>query len=441
MKLPLSLCTAAGGAALCFLPNVSASAAERAADSKPIALETLVAETVAKNPELKFYEAEIAAAKAGRRTAGSWSNPEFNVNLGKVSARDLDGGKLGDGPVWSVSASQTFEFPGRQGLRKAIANRQTELAELGLEQFRAALAVRARGLGYELMAAQQRAQATREVAQRFQDLLAVLVQRETAGVAPLLEMRIIEASAFTLGHRASEAQVAAQKAQTELSQLRGLSVTAPVVIERQAIPLKSLPGLESLMTTARNQNFEVRTRVAELEQQGLRVSLAKNELWPAVTVSPFYGKQVADNRQTQFGLGVSLPLPLLNRNQGNIEAARARKTQAEVVLHVALRDLERKIAGHRAAYEIYLEQMSKWPGDTADRLREAALKADENYRLGALPVATYTELQKQYLDFLESLLSTQREALEARQQLELLSGTPLFSPSAAPKPAPLTPRK
>lgn len=437
MKFLYSLCTAASGAAFFFLPWMSACAAEPAAEPKPVALDTLVAETVANHPELKFYEAEISAAKGGRRTAGSWSNPEINASLGRVSARDLNGSNLGDGPVWSVSVSQTFEFPGRQGLRKAIANRQIELAELGLEQFRAALAVRARALGYELMAAQQLAQATREVAQRFQDLLAVLVQRETAGVAPLLEMRIIEASAFTIGHRASEAQVAAHKAQLELNQLRGLSVTAPVVIVRQAIPLKSLPGLESLMTMARNQNFEVRTRVAELEQQGLRVNLAENEIWPAVTVSPFYGKQVADNRQTQFGLGVSLPLPLIQRNQGNIDTAKARKIQAEVVLNVALRELERKIAGHRAAYEIYLEQMAKWPADTADRFREAALKADENYRLGALPVSTYTELQKQYLDFLESLLSTQREALEARQQLELLSG----APSATPKPAPQTPRK
>ena len=54
--------------------------------------------------------------------------------------------------------------------------------------------------------------------------------------------------------------------------------------------------------------------------------------------------------------------------------------------------------------------------------RDAARKGDENYRLGALPIATYTELQKQYLDTIDALLSTQADALEARQQLELLTG-------------------
>ena len=38
--------------------------------AEPVALDALVAETVARNPELKFYEAEIAAARGGRTTAG-----------------------------------------------------------------------------------------------------------------------------------------------------------------------------------------------------------------------------------------------------------------------------------------------------------------------------------------------------------------------------------
>ena len=131
--------------------------------AEPVTLDALVAETVAKNPEVQFYEAEIAAARGGRTTAGQWENPELSTELGRKNVRDLGGNHLGDGPIWSVSISQTFEFPGRLSLRKALANGQIELAELGLEQFRAALAMRARALGYQLMAAKQRADAGRVV--------------------------------------------------------------------------------------------------------------------------------------------------------------------------------------------------------------------------------------------------------------------------------------
>ncbi len=417
-------CSLAAGAFLIFSSALCLA--------EPIALSTLVAETVAKNPELKFYEAEIAAAKGGRMTAGEWANPELSGELGNKRVRDLAGNKIGNGPVWAVSLSQTFEFPGRINLRKAIANRQVKLAQLGLEQFRAALAMRARTLGYQLLAAQQRSEAAREVAKHFQDLLAVLVQRDAAGVAPMLEMRIIEASAFTLNRRASEARIAARNAQFELNQLRGLPVSTAVEVERTDIPLKTAPSVEVLMAMARERNFDIRARIAELEQQGLRVQLNQNERWPSVTVAPYFRGEEASDRQREFGLGVKVPLPLLNRNKGSIATATARELQAEVALNVALRDVERKVAGHRMAYEIFLAEMAKWPKDAAEKFRDAAHKGDENYRLGALPIGTYTELQKQYLDAVDALLSTQADALEARQQLELLSGVNLGDAPLAP---------
>lgn len=400
--------------------------------AEPVTLDALVAEIVARNPELQFYDAEIAAARGGRMTAGEWPNPELSSEAGHKSVRDLGGNNLGDGPIWAVSLSQTFEFPGRLGLRKALANRQIALAELGLEQFRAALALRARLLGYQLLAAQQRAEAAAEVSKRFQDLLSVLVQRDPAGVAPVLETRIIEANAFTLSRRASEAYNAAHNARFELNQLRGLPVSTPVEVAPANLPLSPAPPLDILLATARERNFDIRARIVELEQQGLRVQLAQNERWPSVKIAPFVTSETASDREHRFGLGVTVPLPLLSRNAGNIESATARRAQAEVALNVALRDVERKIAAALNAYDTFLAEMAKWPADAAQRFRDAARVGDAHYRLGALPITTYTELQKQYLDTVDTLLRTQADALEARQQLELLTGLNLSDTPVAP---------
>ena len=428
----VSACTVSFVVAALLVLETAAFAAE------PLTLDAIVAETISRNPELQFYEAEIAAAHGGRTTAGQWTNPELSGELGHKRVRDLGGNKLGDGPAWSVSLSQTFEFPGRLSLRKALANRQIALAELGLGQFRAALAMRARSLGYQVLAAQQRAEAAGEVAKRFQDLLAVLVQREPAGIAPMFETRIIEASAFTLGRRASETAIAAQTARFELNQLRGLPVSTAIEVARTALPLGPAPALDELLSEARERNFDVRTRIAELEQQGLRVQLSQNERWPSVTVAPYVVGERAGDRELQVGLGVTVPLPLLNQHAGEIETAKARQTQAEVALSVALREVERKIAGARQAYETFLAEMARWPTDAVQKFRAAARVGDEHYRLGALPIATYTELQTQYLDAVDALLSTQANALEARQQLEVLTGLDLGDgsrPTSSKKPA------
>jgi len=66
--------------------------------------------------------------------------------------------------------------------------------------------------------------------------------------------------------------------------------------------------------------------------------------------------------------------------------------------------------------------MGKWRPDAVAHFREAAELADRHYRLGAVPVNTYVELQKQYLEAVEALLETKKEALDAGQNLELLTG-------------------
>jgi outer membrane protein TolC len=48
--------------------------------------------------------------------------------------------------------------------------------------------------------------------------------------------------------------------------------------------------------------------------------------------------------------------------------------------------------------------------------------ADRHYRLGAVPIATYVELQKAYLEAVGALLDTKREALEAGLKLQQLTG-------------------
>lgn len=385
-----------------------------------LSLDALVSEALEKNPELKFYEAELAAARAGRKTAGLPANPEVSGSVGQKTVRG--GGVSAEGVAWSVSVVQPFEWPGRIGLRKAIANRDVELAELGFARFKLALAGRVRALAYGLFAAQEKAAAAGEVADRFQALREVLVQRDSAGLTPILETRIIEATELTMQRRASDTTLAAQAALLELNQLRGVAPKEPLRVAPAELAFKSRAETETLLALARTNNFELRLRAVELTQQGFRVDLAKNERFPAISVGPTYSEERAGDREQIIGLAVSLPLPLWNRNSGNIDAAKARQTQAEVSLAVAQREVERKVLEAALTYETKLRAMAKWRPDSVQHFKEAAELADRHYRLGAVPISTYVELQKQYLEAVESLLDTKQAALEAAAQLELLTG-------------------
>jgi cobalt-zinc-cadmium efflux system outer membrane protein len=387
-------------------------------------LDALVAEALEKNPELTFYEAEIAAAKAGRKTAGLLGNPELSGGVGQK--RVTGGGLSAEGVAWSVSVVQPFEWPGRIGLRKAIANHDIELAQLGYERFKIALAGRVRTLAYGLFAAQEKSAAAAEVAERFKALREVLVQRDPAGLTPLLETRVIEATELNAQRKASEAALATQSALLELNQLRGVAPDTRLSVSQTQLAFRPPEDKSALLTLARTNNFELKVRAVELAQQGFRVDLARNERFPAISVGPTFSEENAGrDRERIIGVGISLPLPLWNRNKGNIEAAAARQMQAEVSLSVTERELQRKVVEAALTYETKLREMARWRPDSVQHFKEAAEVADRHYRLGAVPISTYVELQKQYLDAVEGLLDTKKEALEAAAQLELLTGIPL----------------
>ncbi len=408
-----------------------------AADSPPantkapsIALDALVADVLKHNPELNFYRAEIAAAKGERRTAATWVNPELSTGIGQKHVSS--GGLSDEGVAWSVSVRQTFEWPGRIPLRKAIANHQVQMAELGFAQFKATLTARTRTLAYSLFAAQEKAAAAKEVADRFQQLREVLVQRDPAGLTPLLETRIIEATELTLQRKATEAALASQSALLELNQLRGAPWTNAITVQPVKLAFTAAPATDVLLVAAQRNNFELQMRRVELEQQGFKVSLARKDGYPSLTVGPYYSQERAGDREQQVGVAISLPLPLWDRNKGNIETAEARQKQAETSLYVTQRDLDRRIVEKALVYQTKLVEMEKWRPESVEEFRKAAALADRHYRVGAVPIATYVELQKQYLEAVEALLDTRREALEAGQELQRLTGLELKTVQTVP---------
>jgi cobalt-zinc-cadmium efflux system outer membrane protein len=356
-------------------------------------------------------------------------NPELSGGMGQK--RVTAGGLSAEGVAWSATVMQPFEWPGRLGLRKAIANRDIELATLGYERFKLALAARVRTLGYGLFAAQEKAAASGEVAERFRALREVLVQRDPAGLTPLLETRVIEATELNAQRKASEATLAMESALLELNQLRGAATETRLEVGQSQLVFRPLESVESLVARARTNSYEVRLRAVELAQQGFRVELAKNERYPAISVGPAISEERAGDRERIISLAVSLPLPLWNRNTGNIEVANARQMQAETSFYVTQREAERLATQAALTYEAKLRDMARWRPDSVQHFKEAAEVADRHYRLGAVPIATFVELQKQYLEAVESLLDTKKEALVAAAQLESLTGlTPSLATTA-----------
>ncbi|MCA1962320.1 MAG: TolC family protein [Prosthecobacter sp.] len=388
----------------------------------------LVNEALQKNPEIRYYEAEIAAARGGRHSAGQLANPELSTSFGGMAIVSQV-----DGMVWSATISQVFDFPGRMSLRKAIADRDIQLAELGLQQFKSQLANEVRARAGDVILLRRKEAAARDVRERLEALVNVLIQRDTGSVSALLERRILEASLLSSDRILTDASKAAREAAATLSVLCGRAPDVALTLSGVVTSFPDVPELPVLKQQAARTNFNLQQKRLNLAKQGLKVDLTKSERWGDITFGPYMAGQTAGNTQIEAGVVFSIPLPLWNKNKGNIDAEKARVQQAETLLMATLRDLERDLAIERSAYLAELDALSRWKPESEAQFADAAKQADEHFRLGAVPAATYVEMQRGYLDAIDSLIESRRNAWKHRMAIERLTGSALTGESITPK--------
>src|SRR5258708_27247823 len=100
-----------------------------------------------------------------------------------------------------------------------------------------------------------------------------------------------------------------------------------------------------------------------------------------------------------------------------------------------MRDLERQIMTAAHSYNQELKELSEDTPQLLGQLRDAAKLADDNYRLGVLPISTYTEIQSQYLEGTDAVLNSRLDALRYLADLEYLSGEQLHDIGLPSSPA------
>lgn len=387
----------------------------------PISIETLVFQTLSQNPEIKFYASEILATRGESRKAARLQNPELSLDVGHK--RVSSGNAAAEGLAFTASLAQPIEWPGRIGLRKAIADNDTKLAELGLERFKNHLAARVRLLAYSLAAQQEISAAASEVADRYTSLRDVMVQRDPAGIAPMLESLTIEAATIIAQAKAGSAEVEMQKALLELNQLMGRRADSSLAVARPDFTFSEMPTIDSLFAQAAKNHYELKIRLAELEQQGFKIALADNERKPTFVVGPFISHEKAGDKETVAGLSLSVPLPLWENGKANVDIAKARQLQAQATLTAAHREVERQVTEAAMLFQMQRKQLTSWKPEALNTFRDAAALADRHYRLGAVPIGTYVELQDKYLEATEAIHQARTQALEAALSLEQLTGT------------------
>ena len=277
------------------------------------------------------------AIAAGRlRQAGFRPNPTFDAEFGTPQ---LLGGEAERD--FSVGATQVFELGGKRGKRVAVA-------ELELQQIRAEVLLLERQSVIEIrtvyanaIAAARQLDILEKLITADEEIVRATEARLKEGDVAPLEVNLVKVEADRLRVQAIGAK---SDLETQLLQINAL-IGADVSESIKLAPQKERPprldlGLRELTELALSGRADL--QAARLAEQlgAARINLAQANAVPNVAGSVRYSrdKQVIDlpaafggnavDRDNALTFGVSIEIPIFNRNQGEIAAAAGEKNQA-----------------------------------------------------------------------------------------------------------------
>jgi outer membrane protein TolC len=298
------------------------------------------------NPVLAEARARAAATAAAERTAAQRPNPTLNLFDEYITAA-----AGGVGWLYGLSVDFLLQRPGERARAREAAALETQAAQSDVAESIWTVRMQLRAALLDAVDAQDEAADLERLLADRQGLLDSARARAQAG----------EISALAIGRASIELAEAQQRRDRTLSRLLDARGRLAAAV---GVPYSALAGapllwaawsdisalIPDLSADARSEALIARPdlvrtlREYDLAENSLRSELARR--WPAVHIEPGYAWDKGGARENQLNetlhdneLGLSLELPLFNRDEGPIGEAAARRTLAGRHLEAVQADL------------------------------------------------------------------------------------------------------
>ena len=330
------------------------------------------------SPEMQAGRARLAEAAAAIVTAGARPNPVFDLSPGVPSPYLL-----------TLDFAVPLETKGKRGYRIRSARNLEQAARFDLADSAWKVHSGVRRALLDHLLASRSLELFRSEEQTRTEQVRLLQERFVAGDIPRPELDLarIELSKTHLSISAAEGQVAGTKA--ALAAALGISVAGLEALDFAWSDLDSPPNVRSLSLQEIRRDavldrLDIRRSLAQYAaaEADLQLEIAKQ--YPDVQIGPGY---TFEERNNFFTLGLSITLPLFNRNQGPIAGAEARRKEAAATFlqkqAQVIGDSERALAVYSAALNELSEadQSLRQLQDTQLRMTQLAVEVGEEDRL------------------------------------------------------------
>lgn len=358
-----------------------------------------------RNLDLIAARYNVEAARAQQIIAAAIPNPVLSLNtVAPGLVKGHGSGFLGANYDNVARLEQLIETAGKRGLRRESSRFGAQAAEDDLRDAVRLLSNQVRRAYYNLLLAQQLVELTRDTVSRYNEIVRTNGLRLESGDIAESDFMRVEVERFKAQNDLDQALLNLSAARTGLAVLLALPaetmnfVAQDVTLSRGEFDVKQAP--ESFIAQAMAQRADLHAARVRIDQSEKDLALARANRIPDVTVA--LQDEVCPSpvcwpgTDNAIGLGVSLPLPVFYRNQGQIAQAQISFENAKLQVRQLEQGISAEVLEAAVAWRISDGQARRFEGDILSRVKAVRQAAELAYSKGATSILDFIEAQRSY---------------------------------------------
>ncbi len=299
---------------------------------QPLELNDLINEAMAKNPQLAAYGFLVSAQR--HRVPQVKSLPDPMVAVGYQN-EGWDRYSYGDTIMsqWMFSASQTFPYPGKLGLKGQIAGKEAQYAGESYEDLRLKIARQVKDLYFDLLLYYKDLDIIRQRAGLYTQLEKAALARYSAGLAPQEEVILAQTEKYTLLEKKEKIEQKITATDAGLDSVLGRPAGSPLGRPAETGYMLDASSAAPLVGAAISGSPRIKAQQKLVEGARAGVALARKQYYPDFTVTGGVDKKGGPYKD-DWSLVTAVNVPLYYRTkqrEGVLEAqALLRKAKADL---------------------------------------------------------------------------------------------------------------
>lgn len=389
--------------------------------TETLSLRDAVTRALVFSPAVKAAFIEIDARRGEEVQSAVKPNPQLLVEVENF-AGSKDKSSF-DGAEETLSLAQTIELGDKRLKRLQAAHLDTSLAGWDHETLRVRVATESAQAFVDVLIAQERLKVLGEFVSLAQKTRTSVEARMQGGKASPIEfdrvsVALARAEALQKGERAR-----LEAAKRRLSALWGSSqINFGSAVGRLGNGYGA-PAAEELIALLENNPMlarwgdEINRRVAQLDLEHAKAI-------PDITVGAGV-RQFQENDSTAMVASVSMPIPLFDRNQGNIAAAERRIAKAENELLATRNELYATLIEALGELNVAATELKALEKDVLPGAQRAYDKTKIGFDEGKFDILNVLDVQRTVFESRLEVLTARANYEKARVRVEALVGRDL----------------